>query len=564
MHTIIYDVETVGGFNQHHPNFKNLFFGWLNSRDGRIVQHLKPPPFNIPISGADPLDTNGWTKYTAVGKNEKYDRKCFRKQFGYELPLQPYDTEVAVHLINETLAEYSLEQLAVYFGYEFPNYKQLVDFKDPSYADDESRGVLELYNRHDLYATKLLKDKTWPILQQQGKDKIFKLMMDFLKVLAEVEWQGVKVDLQELGRQEEQIAEKLAICHVKLGAIAAIEWDSPKQVRELLLSQGYKLPKTLLGNPTVNEAALTKLAPKCEAARILLEFRGLRKQLGTYCTGFRKALIDDMYYPNYRLAGTVSGRLSESFIQVMPRRETSEFKRIIVSKFQGGKLLAVDWAQLELRIIADVVAATTGDTKLADDLKVRDIHAETLARFKTLPDRTRAKNVNFSVFYGGKGYTLTNSYGLTKNEAMAIRQDLLFDRYPAVGKWHLETEKQILLYGKVNAITGRTRHTSDFNEAYNSQIQGPGTDFNKIMMIKCYTRLKKEGYASHPVLDVHDEIVFDCKPEEYKEIQSSLMEEYSKLPGYFYDYFKYELKLDYEGELKVGNNLYDMEKVKNV
>lgn len=550
---LVYDAETVGGFNQHHPDFKNLFFGWLTP-GGNIYQGLEKP----------------WLepdKFITVGHNEKYDRKCYRKEYGHELPTQPYDTQVAVHIIREDLSKYKLERLGPMFGYEYPNWKKMINFDDPSYADPEWRKWLKLYNRHDLRATKLLRDATAPILKRQGKWPVFTLMMDFLKVIAEVEWKGIAVDtgvLDQFGQEWKTRRDE------SLQAIEAAGFHcdpnekqgySSKELLAFFKRQKVKLPKTAKGNPSAAGAVLEQIDHP--VAKLILQLREANKQYGTYYLGFKDSLVAGRYYPNYELTATVSGRLGEHFIQVMPRGTTSKFKQCIRSKFSTGKLLAIDWSQLELRIIADVVASVTGNSQLADDLLGGlDIHAETLAKFSFLPDRTRAKNGNFSVFYGGKGWTLTNLYGFTRDQAEEFRRNLLVDRYPSVAEWHLLTDKQVLLKNKVRMLTGRERHTDSFAEAYNGQIQGVGSDFNKIMMISCYTRLIKERYQSHPIADIHDEIVFDCPQEELYDVKRVCLEEYAKLNEYFYQYFGYELKMKYEGEAKIGPNLLEMEKVK--
>jgi DNA polymerase-1 len=548
---IIYDAETAGGFNQHHPDFRSLFFGWMDNTTGQITQDLHAHP-KFQVSDI------------AVGHNEKYDRKCFRQQRGYELLALPFDTKVAFHLIREDLSSYKLEWLSQLCGYPFPNYKQLIDFDDPEYVNDSD---IWLYNRHDLCATKRLRDVAAPILHRQGKWRIFQMLMEFLKVLAEVEWKGIQVDeeyLDTFGSEWKAKREEALRSIEAAGFHCDPEEKQGYSSKELLAyfkRQKVKLPKTVKGNPSAAAANLEKIDHP--VAKLILELREANKQYGTYYLGFKKTLVGGRYYPDYDLTATVSGRLGERFIQVMPRANTSGFKKCIRSKWSDGLLFAIDWSQLELRIIADVVAAVTGNAELANDLLGGlDIHAETLARFPFLPDRTRAKNANFSVFFGGKGWTLCHDYGFTKEQAEEFRYDLLDVRYQSVKAWHLETEKQTIMNGKVRMLTGRERHTDKFTEGYNGQIQGVGSDFNKIMTIKCYKRLDKEGLETHPIADVHDENIFDTpSKKEFDKARELCLNEYSRLNEYFYEYFGYELKMKYEGEMKVGKNLLEMEKV---
>lgn len=554
---ITFDYETVG-LEHNSPDFQLLFCGWL-WEEGDIDQ--QKGKFDLEMYGP-----------TLIAHNAKYDLKCLLKDgFSLACPtLSVYDTQIAFKILREDLPReaYKLESLAGLF-YEYPNYKQLVDFKDKKenyYDSPEKLEQLKLYNRHDLYATRRLRELTEPALRKHGMWNLFLMTMDFVKELSYAEMKGIKVDVPELDKQEVILKEKADAIGEYLKTVADINWDAPAQVGEYFAEQGLKLKKSKkTGKYLCDKEVLKKLALESKIAETILEWRKISKQLGTYTEGFRKLLYNGIYYPDYDLLGTVTLRLSERFIQIMPRPTVSPFKKIIVSKFPGGFLLGVDWSQLEICLNAE----ECGDPQLIQDILygikgkdgvIRDIHNNTLYTFPFLPDRTRAKNANFTPFYGGVGYTLVKKYGFTEEQA-ADFIEYFFKRYPKVRESHIKKQWEIATKGYVTAITGYRRHTDSNYEAYNAPIQHMGTTLNKIMFTKCSQRLRKDWFKTHPVGDIHDEVLFDGPPEEKDEAIKVIAEEYSKIKEYFYSYFGYELKLDYKCEMKIGKNLYDTVKI---
>ena len=547
---VTFDAETWGPpgfeFQQKHPEWKNLFIGWY---DGKEFLYDVEPLFCW--GSADIL----------VGANAKYDLRCLKQQrnCSWEGPIR--DVQVQAHLLHEELSSYHLEDLAKLYGYSHPNYKKLVNFKakkEPYYYEDIP--TLTLYNCHDLLAPRHIFDKQVPQIAQRGLQPLVHLMGDFIKELADVETKGLQIDTEFLEEKGEQLREQKAQILQQLPDLTEdFNWDSPAQVGDWLHKQKVNLPKTASGQYQTTTSVLEKI--EHPVAKLVVELREANKQLGTYVEGFLATLIDGKYYPDYKLTSTVTGRLSEKFIQVMPRKETSDFKRCVVSKFPGGVLLGVDWSQLEARLMAEMCWFLTGKHQFADDLESgKDIHAETLARFPFLPDRTRAKNANFSVIFGGKGYTLCQDYGFTKEQADEFLKDLTVVRYPEFQEYFKYMEESCWNKGYVtNPYTKRRRHTTNYNQAYNAPIQGLGTDFNKIMLTKCNQALV--GFQSEAIGEVHDEVLFDIYPGELPTAQKVVMSVYENLSGYFYDYFGVELKMKYGFEMKVGKNLFDMVKV---
>lgn len=557
MRKLVFDYETIG-LRHQAADFKNLFGGWLNGETGEISYD------NDPIFCFDPGDL-------LIGKNVPFDLKCLikdKKDHAWIKNL--FDVGVAVHLIREDLEEYSLEELVKYFRYPFPNYKYLVDFKS-DYSSDMP--TLKWYNRHDLMAPLWIYAKVLPILKRRGLMPLFNMMMELEAALSEIEMNGVQVDLAELDRQRQVVVGQRDKYLLALRAVDDIDWNSPQQVGDHFTSRRVKLFKTDKGNFSVNEVALQALSDGGNTtASHLLTLRGLNKKLGTYigcrpdctrketepshiCGGFEKQLINSRYYPSYNLTSTVTGRFSEHFIQVMPRKDTSEFKKCIISKFEGGELMEIDWSQLELRLIAEASADRNMQKELISGI---DIHQRTLDQFPWLPNRTKAKNVNFLICYKGGAKKLAREYGFTEEQGQACI-DGFFSRFPGIQQWHDQTDRECLTQGHVDELTGRRRHTTNLNEAINFKIQPLGHDLNKVAMIVLHQKLK--GLKSGLVAEVHDSLIPDIHPTEKEDVKQAVRETYRDFKGEFQKRLDVELKMNYSVDVKIGKNLYDMEKV---
>jgi DNA polymerase I-like protein with 3'-5' exonuclease and polymerase domains len=546
MPNLILDCETRGippfQFQPKHPQFGVLFQGIKIGN--KIVQdsdiyHLK--------------------NETVVGANTKFDTKSACEKAGMTIEnCFIRDVEVDCHLLRSDLSSYHLVDLATVHGYPFPHWKNFIDWKELYWEDEE---LLKWYNRHDLCSTEWVGDRVQPYIEKFGLLPLQNLMSDFIWVVSQMELEGIQVDSfchSDFIAKHKIRADSIRDC---LLDISNIDWNSNQQIAEYFRNQGEVLPKTDKGQDSVDENSLKNIDHP--VAKILLEYRGECKQYQTYGLGFVDTLIGWKYYPDYKLIGTKTGRLSEKFIQVMPRKTVSEFKQCIISKYPGGKLITADWSQLEIRLNAELAFSVTGKRNLLDDLiNGVDLHSETLRRFPSLPDRTRAKNVNFSVFFGGQGYTLVHDYGLTVEEARAIRHDLIEVRYPEMKGYFDYVEKSIVTKGLiVNPYTGRRRFTSSFPEGYNSPIQGMGSDFNKIMMIKLWKMFVKYGYRSRPIAEIHDEIVIDSPAEEVQDILIIVQNEYKAFPEYFYEYFGKNLVCQYGTEIKIGSNLLEVQPI---
>lgn len=551
MGKVILDCETRGTkpfkFIQNHPDFEVLFNGWK-----KYNKHCQD------------LTTGVHKDALIVGHNVKYEYKCLTKQ-GFNLKTNKfYCTQIAEHLLDERLPSYSLESLASkYKSWKFPYYKNLVDFEGTDYWLPEFRKELLLYNKFDLDLTELIELEQKPKLIAQGKMPLMIMLGDYIKALGKMEMRGVKIDQLELAKQGMIAQGNETVALAMLNAHAEIDWNSNPQIGKFFKSLDIKLPRTKKGNKSVAKKTLHKIDHP--AAKALIDYRTAYKYGHTYVAGVRDMMINGMYYLDYSISrnqdsagkekGTKTGRLSEKLGQVMPRKDTNPFKRCIISKFDGGELLEIDWAQQEVRLIAE----RSGDQNLIKELNAGfDLHAETLHRFPCLKIRVKAKNAVFNVFFGGGVWVLVNEYGMTEAESRSFQCDLR-GRYPGVFEYHNEIEWLLENGQPIKTLDGRERHFPTRTEGINFPIQGTASSFNKIMLIMLDAALL--DYQSQVCMDIHDSLIVDIHPEEKEEVIPIIQYAYENFKLGWSAYFKYEFIMDYPVELKIGKNLYDMEKV---
>ena len=506
-----------------------------------------------------------------VGSNIKFDikalvyHKWLGKDFVQSLYFEPVleDIQVLFNLAGwyGTKEDYSLKRLAPLFGYPYPNWNRLfhVGYED-AVEIQRDLSQIDLYNRHDLLATNFLYQKfnSETTLAEQVSPRLRRLLSYYLGCLVELEDAGFQIDVAFLLRMRREVEKRINDVHKKLYRFGKINWRSHKEIGGFFEK---RLPKSFLETlpqgktgASYNEFALKQIAKGngvcAEVAKLLLDLREYEKIHSTYCQGILNVLRKDMYYPDYSLL-TDTGRVSEHFAQVLPK---SELRRMVISRFKGGKLLAVDYSQLELRLIA----LESGDPLLTKELNSRfDLHADTLKRFPVLENRTKAKNVNFGVFYGA-GVRKIMELGLTESEARDIIKDRR-DKYKGITEWHRKLNSGEPF---VRNRFGRIRFTDKYTERINSPIQSAGADMNKMMVVELSRALQYK--ASRVILDKHDEIVIDVCPKEEKAVISIVKELYKpqKIKDLLWYWFGIKSPVKFEGEIKIGENLWDMEEIK--
>jgi DNA polymerase-1 len=469
-----------------------------------------------------------------IGQNIKYDYQVLR-QSGIELQGLWCDTMLASYLLNPVRSSHGLDSLAV----EFLDHK-MISFQEVAGKGKEQLNFAQVpveqasvYSCEDADATFLLQGIFLPRLTEAGMDSLFfDLEMPLVKIIAEMELQGVKLDLPLLRELSGMFADQLAILEKEIFAKAGCEFNinSPKQLGEVLFER-LKLPagrKTKTGWSTDMDV-LTRLALDHEIASLILQFRSISKLKSTYTDALPK-LVDPStgrVHTSYNQAVTNTGRLSSSEpnLQNIPIRseEGRKIRRAFIAE-EGALLLSADYSQIELRVLAHL----SGDRVFCDAFAHdEDIHTRTASEvFDLLPGlvtpemRRQAKTINFGVIYGQGAFSLARELGVSTKIAKDFI-DNYFLRHSGAREFLDACVRDAEKNGYVTTILGRKLPIPDIassngnirafaqRNAINYPIQGSAADIIKRAMVLVSERMKRENLKSRLIMQVHDELVFE-------------------------------------------------------
>jgi len=479
-----------------------------------------------------------------VAQNAKYDLLVLRRA-GLEVAGLSCDTMLASYLANPAAKSHGLDNLAA----------ELLGYRTISYAEMTGKGKNQIgfeevevekatvYAAEDADITLRLADKLEPQLVETQQDQLFReLEMPLVTVLTDMEWQGVRIDPDFLQGLSTDMEARLAILEKNIHELAGRPFNvgSPKQLGEVLFEH-LKLPrgkKTKTGWSTDVEV-LTDLAEEHDIAAQVLDYRSVAKLKSTYCDALPKLINPETgrIHTSFNQAVTATGRLSSSDpnLQNIPIR--SEEGRRIREAFvpaEGNVLLAADYSQVELRILAHMADEPALKESFA---RGEDIHTRTASEIfdvfleMVTPDmRRQAKTINFGVLYGMSAFGLAKSLGIGRKEAQTYI-DHYFARYPRVLAF-METKKTeardklyvTTLLGRRCAVpeiaskNGAIRGYAERN-AINYPIQGSAADIIKVAMVRIHERLRAENLQAKMVLQVHDELVFDVPVSEQSAVE---------------------------------------------
>ena len=362
-----------------------------------------------------------------------------------------------------------------------------------------------------------------------------------LHVLADMEYEGVKVDLASLDSFAKELRGKIALHESKVRETAgnpSLNVSSPKQVGELLFEQlklDPKAKKSARGAWTTDESTLLALKDRNPVIGEILEYRAAKKLLSTYIEPFPSfvARADGKIHTTLNQALTATGRLSSSNpnLQNIPIRTElgKNIRKAFVSSHEDGVIVSADYSQIELRIMAHLC----GDEHMTEAFcSGVDIHSATAAKiFKVdnkdvTPEQRRiAKTANFGIMYGISAFGLSQNLGVSRTEAKNIIDDY-FAAFPSIRTFIDKTLEEARANGYVETIFGRRRYLPDINaqnamtralaerNAVNAPIQGTSADIIKLAMIEVDRRMRQEGMRSRMVLQIHDELLFDAYRDE--------------------------------------------------
>ncbi len=487
-----------------------------------------------------------------VGQNIKYDYEVLRK-YGIDIQGEMFDTMIAHYLIQpelrhnmdfmaETLLHYRTVHIEELIGPAGKNQKNMRDL-DP-------QDVYE-YAAEDADITLQLKEVLEPKLQEVGAVQLFhNIEMPLVRVLADMELSGVRLDTTSLKETEQIFNERMKQYEEHAYELAGKQFNisSPKQVGEILFDTMHiveKPKKTKSGQYVTSQDVLEQLRPNAPIISDILNYRALKKLLGTYVEALPKLINAHTghIHTSFNQAVTSTGRLSSSDpnLQNIPVREDDgkEIRKCFIPE-PGCLFFSADYSQIELRIMAHL----SGDEHMIEAFcSGLDIHRATAAKIwhvdpEDVSDaqRKKAKQANFGIIYGITTYGLAQRMGIDNSEARQLIQDY-FKTFPKV-KAYMEHAKSLAREkGYAETLFGRRRYLPDIQSAngtvrgfaernaINAPIQGTEADIIKIAMIRIHRRFREEGIRSKMILQVHDELNFSVYPNEKEHVEKIVIEE---------------------------------------
>jgi len=483
-----------------------------------------------------------------IAQNLKYDLTVL-KNYGIQLQGVFFDTMVA-HYLLEPDQKHGMDILAeTYLSYKPQSIVELIGKKGKnqgSMRDVEVEKVVE-YAGEDADITFQLKQV---FEKELGNGEIRKLFdeveMPLIPVLAAMEFEGINLDCETLAEFSKELELSLSDLTKEITELATTEFniDSPKQLGQVLfevLKIDDKAKKTKTGQYSTSEETLAKLTEKHEIVPKVLEYRSLKKLKSTYVDS-----LPDLVNPktghihtNYMQTVAATGRLSSNSpnLQNIPIRTEKgrEIRKAFIPRTKDYQILAADYSQIELRIIA----ALSGDEGMIEAFKNGiDIHAVTASKVFDVPleevdrdMRSKAKTVNFGIIYGISAFGLSQRINIPRKEAKVII-DNYFEKYPGIKTYMDSSIGFAKEHGYVETIMKRRRYLKDINgknaimrgfaerNAINAPIQGSAADVIKVAMINLQQELLKQKFRSKLLLQVHDELVFDVHKDEVEKIKS--------------------------------------------
>lgn len=496
------------------------------------------------------------SQYLKVGQNLKYDFTVLQN-YGITLHGIAHDTMLESYVLDATANRHDMDTLA----------EKVLDHKTIRFEDIAGKGKKQLtFNQIDLtqaapYAaedadiTLRLHQQLWPkiALEPTFKQVYQTIEMPLIPVLARMERHGVKIDTLLLSTQSQELTKRITTITEQAFHVAGQEFNlsSPKQLQEILFEK-LQIPvvrKTPTGQPSTAEDVLEELAEQgYELPRVILEHRTLSKLKSTY-TDKLPAQINPRtgrVHTSYHQTGTVTGRLSSSDpnLQNIPIRsaEGRRIRQAFIAE-AGFKLVAADYSQIELRIMAHL----SDDEGLLSAFRAgADIHKATASEVFHTPldqvtqeQRRAAKAINFGLIYGMSAFGLARQLGIERREAQQY-VELYFARYPGVKQYMDSTRERAKTLGYVETLFGRRLPVPEINArnaaqrqyaertAINAPMQGTAADIMKKAMIAVDTYLQTTQSPIRMIMQVHDELVFEVPDHlisSFKQVLAPLMTE---------------------------------------
>ncbi|MEP0214735.1 MAG: DNA polymerase I [Cellulophaga sp.] len=508
-----------------------------------------------------------------VGQNLKYDIKVLRK---YNLIIKGtyFDTMLAHYLINPDM-RHNMDVLAeTYLNYTPISITELIGKKGKNQLSMRQVPVEKQteYAVEDADITYQLASHFRPELKDAKTEDLFNsIEIPLLSVLADMELEGINLDVDFLKSLSNELNIDIKNLETSIYEAAGEEFNiaSPKQLGEILfgkLKLVDKPKKTKTGQYSTAEDVLSYLAQDHEIIKNILEYRGLAKLKSTYIDALPEQVEESTgrVHTDYMQTVAATGRLSSNNpnLQNIPIRTERgrQVRKAFVPRDDNYTLLAADYSQIELRIIA----ALSDETTMIEAFKNgEDIHASTASKVFNVPleevtreQRSNAKTVNFGIIYGVSAFGLSNQTDLSRGESKELI-DAYYDTYPKLKKYMSELVDFARDNGYVQTVLGRRRYLKDINSrnavvrgaaernAVNAPIQGSAADIIKIAMINIHKKLTQGNFKTKMLLQVHDELVFDAHKTELEEVRTLIKTEMENA---------YSLAVPLDVEIGTGDN----------
>ena len=487
-----------------------------------------------------------------IGQNIKYDYMVLMN-YGVTLQGKMFDTMLAHYVVQPEL-HHNMDYLAeTLLHYKTIHIDELIG---PHGKHQKSMRELDpkdvyAYGAEDADITLQLKNVLEPKLKETGTEDLFwNIEMPLVPVLADMERQGVRIDTAALRETSVIFTERMNLLeqHIYAKAGETFNISSPKQVGEVLfgkLNIMEKPKRTKTGQYVTNEEVLQSLRTKHPIVADILDYRGLKKLLGTYVDALPKLINKRTghIHTSFNQALTSTGRLSSSDpnLQNIPVRseDGKEIRKCFIAE-QNCLFFSADYSQIELRIMAHL----SEDANMIEAFREGfDIHAATAAKIKhkkmedvSAAERKQAKQANFGIIYGITTYGLAQRMGIDNKEARKLIEDY-FATFPKVRAFMEQAKEQARRKGYAETLFGRRRYLPDIlskngtvrgfaeRNAINAPIQGSEADIIKLAMIRIWRRFKAENIRSKMILQVHDELNFSVYPDEKERVEQIVLEE---------------------------------------
>ncbi|GAB3638935.1 DNA polymerase I [Hymenobacter arcticus] len=547
---VSFDTETTG-LNTQTARLVGLSFSWLPGEAYYVpVPQDDTDAAQALVEEFCPFFESDILK---IGQNIKYDLLIL-KNYRVRVNGPFFDTMLAHYLIEpdmrhnmdvlaETYLHYSPVPITDLIGAKGKNQKTMADLAPAAVSD---------YACEDADVTLQLRHVFEPMLKELG---LLGLLNDvenpLVPVLADVEFAGVRIDSVAMGEYSAELQGYVQELETQIFREAGQEFNigSPKQLGEVLFDKmdigKGKIKKTKTGQYATGEEILSQLAADNPIAGLILEYRQLSKLRSTYVEALPQLVspVDGRVHTSFNQAVTATGRLSSTNpnLQNIPIRTEKgrEIRKAFVPRDAGHVLLAADYSQVELRIMADF----SGDATMIEAFRLgQDVHASTASKVFHVPlsevdaeMRRKAKTVNFGIIYGISAFGLAQRIGISRKEATDII-DTYFQEFPSVKQFMDDSINRARELEYAETLLKRRRYLRDINSrnatlrgyternAINAPIQGTAADIIKLAMINIHAWLEKERLGTKMILQVHDELVFDAVREEVDYVTPKIRE----------------------------------------